>query len=214
LLEQLLAARLERTPVAEQASVCAELARLAGARGADADALPYLQRAVELRGQDSELQLALADAYVKAGQLDRAAPMFEQLATEAKAAKRLKDAGRYRQRQGALLVQRGDVAGAQAAYEEAFRVQPTDVQTMVGLGKLYVQTQAWESARRIYQSLVLQSIDPATAKELGVTKGLLYLALGRIHAAMGQPDKAKAMFQRGLEFEAGQPDLVAALAAV
>ncbi len=215
LLEKLLIARLERTAVDDQAAVCIELARLAGARGADADALPYLERAVALRGgQDAELQLTLADALVKAGQFDRAAPMFEQLATAAKAAKRLKDAGRYRQRQGSLLLQQGDVAAAQAAYEEAFRVQPTDTYTMVGLGRIYVQTAAWESARRIYQSLVLQTIDPVVAKELSVSKGQLYLALGRILKSMAQPDKAKAMFQRGLEFEVGLPELVAELAAL
>ncbi|MBP9086598.1 MAG: tetratricopeptide repeat protein [Kofleriaceae bacterium] len=215
LLETLLLGRLARTPAEAQAGVYTELARLVGARGADAEALPYLERAVALRGtQDAELQLALADALVKAGQFDRAAPMFEQLATAAKAAKRLKDAGRYRQRQGALLLQQGEVTAAQAAYEEAFRVQPTDPYTMVGLGRIYVQTAAWESARRIYQSLVLQAMDPVVAQELGVSKGQLYLALGRVHKAMAQLDKAKAMFQRGLEFEVGLPELVAELAAI
>ena len=57
-------------------------------------------------------------------------------------------------------------------------------------------------------------MDPVVAQELGVSKGQLYLALGRVHKAMAQLDKAKAMFQRGLEFEVGLPELVAELAAI
>jgi hypothetical protein len=48
----------------------------------------------------------------------------------------MKDVARYRQRQGGILEARGDAAGAVAAYDEAFRVNPTDVPTMAGLGRL------------------------------------------------------------------------------
>jgi len=103
----------------------------------------------------------------------------------------------FRQRQGGILEARGDRAGALAAYEEALRVNPTDVSTMTGLGRLYFAAEDWEKARKIYQSLVLQNVDA----EAGVTKAEVYWALGKIHLQLGQPPKARSMFQRGLEIE-------------
>ncbi|MEO8554189.1 MAG: tetratricopeptide repeat protein, partial [Kofleriaceae bacterium] len=135
--------------------------------------------------------------YFAAGRLDEAAPIYDRLATEAKSARRMKDVAKFRQRQGSILEARGDRSAAQVAYEEALRVNPTDVVTMTGLGRLYFASHDWEKARKIYQSLVLQNIDA----DAGVTKGEVYWALGRIHIELGQSPKAKSMFQRGLEIE-------------
>ena len=119
----------------------------------------------------------------------------------------MKEVAKFRQRQGGILEARGDHAGALAAYEEALRVNPTDVTTMTSLGKLYFSQKEWEKARRIYQSLVLQNIEP----DVGVTKGQVYWALGTIHLHLGQPPKAKSMFQRGLEIEPQNQQLKDAL---
>ncbi len=149
----------------------------------------------------------LADLYFATGRLDEAAPIYHKLADEARAARRMKDVARFRQRQGGILEARGDPGGALAAYEEALRVNPTDVTTMTGLGRLYFAAEDWEKARKIYQSLVLQNIDT----EAGVTKGEVYWALGKIHLQLGQPPKAKSMFQRGLEVDPGNQALKEAL---
>jgi hypothetical protein len=49
----------------------------------------------------------------------------------------------------------------------------------------------------VFRSLVLQTIEPSA----GVTKGEVYYYLGVIHRELGERDKAKGMFQRGLEVE-------------
>jgi tetratricopeptide (TPR) repeat protein len=149
----------------------------------------------------------LADLYFAAGRLDEAAPIYDRLAEDAKAQRRMKDVARFRQRQGGILEARGDRRGALAAYEEALRVNPTDVVTMTGLGRLYFASEDWEKARKIYQSLVLQNID----SDAGVTKAEVYWALGKIHLQLGQPPKARSMFQRGLEIEPGNQQLREAL---
>lgn len=166
----------------------------------------------ENRTDQADLELAIADAYVAAGNFGAAEPIYAALAELARVQKRPKDMARYRERQAALLARQGQTAAAIAAYEEAFKAQPTDVATMLGLGQLYRQAENWEGARRIYQSLVLQSIDPAIATQFGATKPALYLALGDVYAAQGQTAKAQAMYQRGLEFDAQHPELKAALA--
>jgi tetratricopeptide (TPR) repeat protein len=185
----------------------AELERRAGKTDA---ALGSLAAARNDAPDDARILAPLADLYFAAGRLDEAAPIYDRLATEAKAGRRMKDVARFRQRQGGILEARGDQPGALAAYEEALRVNPTDVVTMTGLGRLYFASGDWEKARKIYQSLVLQNID----SDAGVTKGEVYWALGTIHLQLGQPPKAKSMFQRGLEIEPNNQRLKEALSSL
>jgi tetratricopeptide (TPR) repeat protein len=182
---------------AERVAVLVELADLERKANRNDAALTALARAAEDAPTDARVLGPLADLYFATNRLDEAAPIYDKLAEEAKAQRRMKDVARYRQRQGGILEARNDRPGALAAYEEALRVNPTDVSTMTGLGRLYLAGEDWEKARKIYQSLVLQNIDA----EAGVTKGEVYWALGKIHLSLGQPPKAKSMFQRGLEIE-------------
>ena len=116
---------------------------------------------------------------------------------EAKKARKMKDVARYRQRLGHLYHVNRQPEQAMASYEEAFRIDPTNVATMVGLGNLYVDRKEWEKAKRVYRSLVLQKIDPSS----GITMGEAYYRLGLIHIETGEKDKAKGMFQRALDIE-------------
>jgi tetratricopeptide (TPR) repeat protein len=173
-------------------------------------ALDALVKASKEAPDDIRVLGPLADLYFAGGRLDEAAPIYDRLATDAKNARRMKDVAKYRQRQGGILEARGDRDGALAAYEEALRVNPTDVVTMTGLGRMYFASGEWEKARKIYQSLVLQNIDA----DVGVSKGEVYWALGRIHIELGQSPKAKSMFQRGLELEPSNQKLRDALSSL
>ncbi|MCB9573169.1 MAG: tetratricopeptide repeat protein, partial [Kofleriaceae bacterium] len=185
-----------------------ELADLHRKLGQPAAAVPLLVRAAEHAPDDVRVLAPLADLYFAAGELDRAAPIYDRLAEEAKAKRQMKDVARYRQRQGGILEARGDGPGAMAAYEEAFRVNPTDVPTMAGLGRLYMAARDWEKARRVYRSLVLQNVDA----DAGLTKADVYYALGVIHVELNEAPKARGMFQRGLEVDPHDERLKDALA--
>jgi tetratricopeptide (TPR) repeat protein len=182
---------------AERVALLVELADLERKAQRPDAALAALARAADDAPSDVRVLAPLADLYFATGRLDDAAPIYDQLAESAKSARRMKDVARFRQRQGGILEARGDRAAALTAYEEALRVNPTDVTTMTGLGRLYFAAEDWEKARRIYQSLVLQNVDT----DAGVTKAEVYWALGKIHLQLGQPPKARSMFQRGLEIE-------------
>jgi tetratricopeptide (TPR) repeat protein len=185
-----------------------ELADVKRRTGDPAGALPVLEKAAAAAPGDVRVLAPLADLYFAAGQLDQAGPIYAKLADDAKAGRRMKDVARYRQRQGGILEARGDAAGALAAYEEAFRVNPTDVPTMAGLGRLYMAARDWEKARRVYRSLVLQNL----GADAGVTKPDVYMALGHIHVELGERPQAKGMFQRGLEVDPHHQGLRDALA--
>ena len=191
-----------------QLSMLLELAELHASRLGDAaSALPLLERAAATAPADPRVLAPLADLYLTVGRFAEAAPIYERLADEARSARRMKDVAKYRQRQGAILEASADVTGALAAYEEAFRVNPTDAPTMAGLGRIYLASRAWDKAQRVYRTLVLQNIDPGA----GVTKAEVYLALGSIHVELGEAQKARGMFQRGLELEPQNPALKEAL---
>ena len=203
----MLARRLAAGGDGDTLPLALELADVHRRLGNPAAALPVLEQAAAAAPTDVRVLAPLADLYFAAGQHDRAAPIYDRLADEAKAARRMKDVARYRQRQGGILEARGDTAAAMAAYEEAFRVNPTDVPTMAGLGRLSMGARDWEKARRVYRALVLQNFDADT----GLTKAEVYLALGIIHVELGEAPKAKGMFQRGLELEPHNAALKAAL---
>jgi len=200
----------ERSVPAERVALLVELAELERKANRPDAALAALTRAAADAPNDSRVLAPLADLYFATGRLDDAAPIYDRLAEDAKAARRMKDVARFRQRQGGILEARGDRSGALAAYEEALRVNPTDVTTMSGLGRLYFAIEDWEKARRIFQSLVLQNVDVDT----GVTKAEVYWALGKIHLKLGQPPKARSMFQRGLEIEPHNSKLKEALSSL
>jgi tetratricopeptide (TPR) repeat protein len=195
---------------ADRVALLVEIADLERRAGRSEAALAALAKAAADAPSDPRVLAPLADLYFVTGRLDEAAPIYDRLAEDAKAGRRMKDVARFRQRQGGILEARGDRAGALTAYEEALRVNPTDVTTMTGLGRLYFAAEDWEKARKIYQSLVLQNVDP----DAGVTKAEVYWALGKIHLKLGQPPKARSMFQRGLEIEPQNPKLREALSSL
>jgi len=211
LLAELLQRKVAAIEVpAERVALLVEIAELERKANRPEAALAALARAALDVPDDPRVLAPLADLYFVTGRLDEAAPIYDRLAEDAKAARRMKDVARFRQRQGGILEARGDRARALAAYEEALRVNPTDVTTMTGLGRLYFAGEDWEKARKIYQSLVLQNVDA----EAGVTKAEVYWALGKIHLQLGQPPKARSMFQRGLEIEPHNPKLKEALSSL
>lgn len=210
LLADMLNRRVATVNGTDRLSLLVEIAELEKKAGRNDAALAALSQAQKDAPNDIRVLAPLADLYFAAGRLDEAAPIYDTLAADAKTQRRMKDVARFRQRQGGILEARGDRTGALAAYEEALRVNPTDVITMTGLGRLYFSAGDWEKARKIYQSLVLQNIDA----DAGVTKGEVYFVLGKIHIELGQSPKAKSMFQRGLELEPQNQKLKDALASL
>lgn len=199
------------TDEAEKLELRLELADLYGQRlGQPERVIPLLEQAVQVAPEDVRVLVPLADLYFAAGRVDEAAPIYSTLAEAAKKKRRMKDVAMYRQRLAGIYEAKGQIDEALSAYEEAFRVNPTDVATMAGLGRIYMSREDWEKARRVYRSMVLQNLDP----KHGVTKAQVYFNLGTIHVKLDEPRKAKGMFQRGLDLEPDNEELKQALASV
>ena len=178
--------------------------------GQQQESIQLLEQARDLNPEDSTILTQLADSYLDAARYDEATTLYEGLAAQARKKRKMKDVARYRQRLGRLYEANDALEDALAAYEEAFRIHPTDVPTMVGLGRIYLQREEWDKARRTYRSLVLQNLD----EDAGITKDVVYYNLGKIHLALGEVAKAKGMFQRGLAVDSTNGELKQALEAL
>jgi tetratricopeptide (TPR) repeat protein len=178
--------------------------------GRAAEAIPYLERAEQAAPDDVAVAETLAELYFAAGRGADAERLSRKLVEKMRAARRSKDVARHQQRLGALREAANDLPEALKAYEDAFRIDPSNAHTMAGLARIYFANADWEKARRVYRSMLLQNLDPA----LGISKADVYLALGDIHARLGEGPKARGMYERGLELDPQHERLREALALV
>lgn len=154
------------------------------------------ERARELAPDDTEILVPLAQAYCEAERLDEAEPLLLAL-VEAAGTKRSKELARYEHLLGVVAERRGDPDGAREHFEKAYRIDSTNGPTLVSLGRVYVGQNDWDAARRIYRSMLLQN----PKADWGITRAEIFGALGKVHAALGENPKARAMLERGLEIE-------------
>jgi tetratricopeptide (TPR) repeat protein len=163
-------------------------------------AVPALEKACELAPDDVALARRLGDLHFDAGRADEAAARYERV-VELSARRKPRDLAVVMRRLAAIREQQGDRREALRWYEEAQQLDATDGATLAALGRLYLEREDWEKARRIYRAILLGNLDQAA----GMGKGDVYYNLGRIHAHLGETAKALGMYERGLEIE---PDSV------
>jgi tetratricopeptide (TPR) repeat protein len=195
---------------AELVGVMQELGLLYVEKTQQADrGVELLEKAREMHPDNLEVTTALADAYYAADQLSRAEPLLQRL-IELSGSRRRKEAAKYVHRLGAIAEKRGEIEAAREHYDKAYRMDSTNIPTLVALGQIYFQQQDWDSARRIYRSMLLQNLDESA----GITKADVFFHLGQVHAALGEGAKAKSMFERGLEVDPAHAALTEALEAL
>ena len=120
---------------------------------------PYFQMALEANPEDRDAALQLGYAWISAGELDQAGPVFAALIEQAKAAQDLRAEGRGLNGRADVLVAQGDGPGAQAAYQAGLAIAE-------GLAKRDPANTQWQrdlsvSHDRIGDVLVAQGDGPA-----------------------------------------------------
>jgi len=198
------------TTDAERAKLLREIAGLLGGPlGQPAAALPHLERLVALDPTEIAGREQLAEALIAAGRGDEATRLIGEIIAELGKARRGKEAARWHTRLGTIAEARGDTEAASAAFNAAYKLDPSHPATIAALGRLAYRRSDFEAARKFYRSLLLQNFEESTA---GVSKAEVYLMLGRMHVLANELPKARNMFERGLEVDPRNVDLKAALA--
>lgn len=162
-----------------------------------AGAVQSLEQAYKLDQSDKDVLLKLSDAYIEAGRSGEAIPVIENLIdVETNGGrKRSKTAAVYHQKLAKALLAKGDSDGALANLEKAYKMDISNTEVLVTLGKLHFERDELDKAAKLFRALLLQRFTTAG----GLTKADIYCYVGEIQLKQGDAKKAKGMFRRGMD---------------
>jgi tetratricopeptide (TPR) repeat protein len=160
-------------------------------------AAEILERARAMDSSNKDVLLLLCDAYVGAGQQDRAVPVLEALidAETEGGKRRSKQAAIYHQRLALAYRAQGNESRALEHLEAAYKLDISNVEVLISLGKLHYDRGDFDQAVKLFRALLLQKVDAGA----GASKADIYWYVGDVALRQGDPRKAKGMFQRGLD---------------
>ncbi len=182
-----------------------EAADVHATRRADLSAAAtLLERASELRPDDRALLLQLCDAYSASGRGREAAAVLERV-VESFGGKRAKELADIHRRLGEAYLADGDAPRALVELDKAFRIEPGNVQVLVKLGDVALETGDFKKAQQMFRALLLQRLEEGSP----ITKAEVFFKIGETHLRLDERPKAKQMFERAVQAD---PDHVAAKA--
>jgi tetratricopeptide (TPR) repeat protein len=157
-------------------------------------ALRILAGIYEQVQDDVEVNGRIADALFVANRYEEGVGMYHWL-VEITAGKRHKKRAHYLTRLARIEIAGGQPEPAQKRLEEAYRIDTTNVETLLALGGLHEQATRWADALKIYRSMLLQNADKSGL----LRRGDIYLRLAQVHIGLNEKPKAQAMLRRGVE---------------
>ncbi len=171
-------------------------------------ALRVLASVYEQVQEDIDVNQRIADALFACERYSEASGMYEWLLEVGRAGKRSKVLSHYLTRLADIAARSGDRKAAVEQLKEAYRIDTTNVETMLALGGLHEQEGSWQDALKIYRAMLLQN-----AEQSGLLRrGDIYLRLANAHIGLGEKPKAQAMLRRGNEEDPAHPELPRKLA--
>jgi tetratricopeptide (TPR) repeat protein len=157
-----------------------------------------LKKAADLAPDDRELLLDLCDAYSASGRGSDAVSVLEQV-VESYGGKRSKELGEIHRRLATAYLSQGEQEKALEELEKAFRIEPGNVNVLKQLGDTALSIGDIKKAEKMFRALLLQRLDAKSP----ITKAEVFCRLGQVHQQNGDKPKAKQMFERALQTDAG-----------
>lgn len=173
-------------------------------------ALEVLQPMYERVQDDTGLNRRIADALFLAERYNEAADMYNWLVEVGRRGKRSKALAHDMARLARIYVEADEHAAAKDLLLEAYRIDTTNVETLITLGGLHEGSDEWREALKIYRTMLLQNADQSGL----LRRGDIYINLARAHMALEEKPKARAMLRRGIEEDGEHPELASQLAAL
>jgi tetratricopeptide (TPR) repeat protein len=189
-----------------------ELGRYYADRKEDPEAARIaFEDAVRLTPNSAEAARPLVDLYTPRENWEGAEKMLQvvirqlrQTAAEQPGGDADRDLCRQLYRLGYVQEKQGKRDRALEAYEEAYQLDATYLPALEGLGNLLVQTQRFEEALKVYQSILIHHREDLT--DLEVVE--LYWQIGEVYNGLRQPDRAQNHFDKALSIDPGhEPSL-------
>ena len=189
-------------------AVLTSIGELATNLSTDGTALSELARVVPTEDLPLSVKRLLVEKMLGDREYERVIELLGDLAEQARKGRKMSEVAEYNIKLGDAYRALGQVEEAANALQKAFRVQPSNMSVMSSLGALHVEMEDWQSARRVYRSMVLQTF----TEESPVSKAFVYRQLGFVHEQLGEVSQAKNMYQRGLDLKPGDEALLEAIA--
>lgn len=208
-LLELVAARADdpvrrRDVTLERVDVC--LLYLGDAEGALRILAPLYKQVQD----DVDINRRIADALFVADRLDEAAGMYNWLVEVGRQTKRNKVLAHYLTRLARIALRHEDLDRALEQLLEAYRIDTTNVETLLSLGDTHERLGQWRDALNVYRTMLIQNADQTGR----IGRGEIYLKLARAHLNLREEPKARTMLRRGIEEDPGNPELGRELAAL
>ncbi len=159
---------------------------------------------------DVGINRRIADALYAAQRHQDAANMYAWLVQVGRASKRNKALAHDLTRLARIALAGPEPGEAKEQLIEAYRIDTTNVETLMVLGQLHEEDADWKDALKIYRTMLLQNADQSGL----LRRGDIYVNLARAHIALDEKPKARAMLRRGLEEDGEHPELPDQLAAL
>lgn len=152
---------------------------------------------------DIAINRRVADALFASERHQDAREMYEWLVQVGSQARRNKALAHDLTRLARIAVEQGEAEEALQRLKEAYRIDTTNVETLVALGDLHAAREEWRDALQVYRTMLLQNADQSGL----MRRGDIYANLASAHMALGERPKARAMLRRGLEEDPQHPSL-------
>lgn len=173
-------------------------------------ALRALAPIYQLVQDDPEINRRIADALFNAERYDEAEGMYTWLVEVGRRGKRSKMIAHHLTRLAQIALRRENRERAREWLQEAYRVDTTNVETLMTLGVLHESESDWKESLKIWRTMLLQNADQSGL----LRRGDIYIGLAKAHVMLQEKAKAKAMLRRGLEEDAHHPEIGRELAAL
>lgn len=173
-------------------------------------AAAFYNQALSIKPDHEEALRFMASHLFEAGRFDEALPICERLEPSVEKGQDLDDfdtrmelASFYFYMAEMLKLQLEDER-AIPRYERALELNPTHLATLQAVGPLYMESEAWSKAERVYRQLLQLSGGQGDREQVAST----YTNLGLVERRLERSDKAYKRFNKALEFH---PNHVGAL---
>ena len=163
----------------------AALERYQGALGLNKSHLPTLE--------------AIGPLYIDLGMWSEAADVFKHILQLTSGRGNDAQLARVYTNLGRVEYAQGNEAKALKRFNKALELEANDVMALSGYAKILFDKEDWNTLLNVYNNIIYNAQEPATAIEAYLVKGFI------LDAKMSLPDKAAQHYERGLAFDAAQP---------
>ena len=198
------------TPEATRGPVLLKLAALCEKSGRADERIRALESAAALAPTDAKIMDALLSAYLALGRYAQAEPILTRTIERLKGERRFKELFAYNFQMGRVAEEKGDETAALQHYTECFDYDATYLPNLFRLGKLHYRKENWDRALKIFQTMLLHQMNIESNEQ----RVEIFYHLGVLRAKLGDPRKAKDMFNRALGYDPGHELSKAALASL